>query len=39
MEHALSVVDGGSLIIDLIGRRVAYSAFGEVSELSAIFQV
>ena len=35
MEHALTVVDGESLIIDLIGRRVAYSVFGEVSELMA----
>lgn len=30
MEHALSVVDGEFMSVDLVGRRVAYSAFGEV---------
>ncbi|VUZ47317.1 unnamed protein product [Hymenolepis diminuta] len=34
MEHALSVVDGESMSVDLVGRRVAYSAFGEVTSLS-----
>ncbi|VDD80880.1 unnamed protein product [Mesocestoides corti] len=34
MEHALSVVDGGSLSVGLIGRRIAYSLFGKVTSLS-----
>ncbi|KAM7542381.1 hypothetical protein Aperf_G00000000597 [Anoplocephala perfoliata] len=34
MEYALSVVDGETVSVNLIGRRVAYSAFGEVTSLS-----
>ncbi len=30
MEHALNIVDGGSLTVELVGQRVAFSAFGEV---------
>ncbi len=33
MEHALNIVDGGSLTVELVGQRVAFSAFGEVSLL------
>lgn len=33
MEYALSVVDGESLSVNLVGRRVAYSALGEVSRV------
>nr|CDS27016.1 nodal modulator 1 [Hymenolepis microstoma] len=33
MEHPLSVVDGESMSVELVGRRVAYSAFGEVTSL------
>lgn len=34
VEYALSVVEGGSLNVELVGKRVAYSAFGEVSHFS-----
>ncbi|CDI96851.1 nodal modulator 1 [Echinococcus multilocularis] len=33
-EHALGIVGDESLIVNLIGRRISYSTFGEVSSLS-----
>ncbi|BHF68228.1 hypothetical protein SprV_0301126100 [Sparganum proliferum] len=34
MEHAVSVVEGGSISLGLVGKRVAFSAFGKVTSLS-----
>ncbi|KAL5960592.1 Nodal modulator 1 [Taenia solium] len=34
MEHALRVVADESLSVNLVGRRIAYSTFGEVTSLS-----
>lgn len=37
MEHALRVVGDESLIVNLVGRRIAYSTFGEVRSNLSIF--